>query len=74
MSECFQNSFAEVAGFVSVAQLDGLVFARGCAGGNRGAADGAAFDVDVGFDRGIAARIYDFTTANAGDLCGHSVS
>ena len=60
VADGFQDAFAEVARFVAVAEFVGFVFAGGCAGRNGGAADGAACDVDVGFDGGIAAGIDDF--------------
>ena len=61
----FEHAFAEIVRFVAVAQFDGFVLAGGGAGGNGGAAHGAAFEADVGFDRGIAAGIENFAAVNA---------
>ena len=65
VADGFQHAFAEVAGFVAVAKFVGFVFAGGSAGRNCAAADGAAFEVDVGFDGGIAARIDNFAAVDA---------
>ena len=60
-----QHALAEVAVLVAVAEFAGFVFAGGGAGGDGGAAEGAAFEEDVDFDGGIAAGIDDFA---AGDF------
>ena len=59
-----EHAFAEEARLVAVAEFDGFVFAGGGAGGNRGAADRAAFEVHVNFDGGIAAGIDHFAAAD----------
>ena len=59
-----EHALAEEAAFVAVAQFDGFVLAGGCAGGNRGAADRAAFEPHVHFDGGIAARVDHFAAAD----------
>jgi hypothetical protein len=62
-----EDAFAEVACFVSVAEFDGFVFAGGGTGGNSGAADGTAFEVDVDFDGRIATGVNDFAAADFND-------
>ena len=66
-----EDSFAEVAGFISVAEFDGFVFAGGGAGRDGSAADGTAFDSHFGFDCGIPARIDNFTCADGDNFRGH---
>ncbi len=58
------DAFAEVTLFVAVAELDGFVFAGAGAGGNGGAADGAAREDDVHFNGGIAARVENLAGLN----------
>jgi hypothetical protein len=43
------------------------VFAGGSTAGNRGTADGTAFEVDVDFDGGIAAGVDDLAAADFND-------
>ena|SRR5580704_14974301 len=62
----FQSPFAQVTRFVSVAKLHGLMFAGGCAGGNGGASYAAVGQMNVGFYRGIAAAVENFST---NDFC-----
>jgi hypothetical protein len=71
VADGFQDAFAEVARFIAVAEFVGFVFTSGCAGRDGCAADGAAFDVDVGFDGGIAAGIDYFAAEDFGDFRGH---
>ena len=71
MADGFEDAFAQVAGFVVVAEFVGLVFAGGSAGRDGGAADGAACYVDFGFDGGIAAGVNDFAGVDFGDFRGH---
>ena len=53
----FQNAFAEIDFFVVIAEFDGFMLAGAGAAGDGGPAEGAVFENDVDFDRGIAARI-----------------
>ena len=55
------DAFADEAVLVAVAQFEGLVFAGAGAGGNRGAAGGAAGEEDVHFNGWVAAGIQNFT-------------
>ena len=54
------DAFAEETAFVAVAQFEGFVFARAGAGGNGGAAGGAAGEQDVHFEGWVASGIEDF--------------
>ena len=56
----FGDAFAEETALVAVAQFEGLVFAGAGAGGDSGAAGGAAGEEDVHFDGWVAAGIKDF--------------
>ena len=69
-----QDALAEIARFVAVAQLDGLMLTGGRAGRDRGAAHGATFEDDVRFHRGIAARIENLSAADPRDFGGHAAS
>ena len=71
VADGFQHAFAEIVGFVAVAQLDGFVFAGGSAGRDRGAAERSVLEADVRFDCGIAAGIENFPAVNGDDLRGH---
>ena len=71
MLDRLQHAFADVAGFVAVAQLDRFMFAGRSAGRNRAAADNAAFEAHVGFDGWIAARIENLAAVNGDNLRGH---
>src|SRR5581483_11797339 len=55
ISDGIQYTFALVALIVTVAQLNGLVFAGGSAAGNGGTTFAAVGQRDLGFDSGIAA-------------------
>ena len=61
------HALAEIAFLVAVAQFPGLVLAGGSPAGHGGAAVVAAFEVDLDFNGGIAARIQDFQGADVGD-------
>ena len=63
----FLHAFAEETLLVAIAQFEGFVLARGGAGGDRRAAECAAFEEDVHFDSGIAAGINDFAPDDGGD-------
>src|SRR3546814_6603751 len=54
------DTLAEIARLVAIAQLDRLVRAGRGARGNRGAAEAAVFQQHIDFDRGIAAAVEDF--------------
>ena len=54
-------------GDIGVAELVGLVFAGGGAGGNGSAAEGAVGETDVHLDGGITAGVDDLAGADAGD-------
>ena len=71
VSHGFQHALAEVMRFVTVAELDGLVLSGGSARRDGGAPDDAAFEADVSFDRGIAARIENLAAVNRDDFRGH---
>ena len=62
-----QHALAAVALLVAVAQLDRLVRAGRGAGRHGGAAHGAAFELDLDLDGGIAATVQDFAGANVDD-------
>ena len=62
------RAFAQVALGIAVAKLDRFVFAGGCAGGNRGAADGTVREMHIGFDGGIAARVENLAANNLDDF------
>ena len=53
---------------VAVAQLDGLVFARGCSARNGSAAKRSSGEKDIGFDSRIAALIQNLACVNRDDL------
>jgi hypothetical protein len=55
------HALAEIAALIAVAQLDRLMLAGGGAGGYRGAALGAVFQLDIDLDGRIAATVEDFT-------------
>ena len=55
----FLDALAHIAAFVAVAEFDGFVFAGGCSGGNRGAAEGSVLKNDVYFNSRVAAGIED---------------
>ena len=63
----FLHALAEETLLVAIAQFEGFVLARGGAGGDRRAAECAAFEEDVHFDSGIAAGINDFAPDDGGD-------
>ncbi len=54
-----EHALAKIFRFVTVAELEGFVFAGGSAGRDGSAAKCAAVENDVGFDGGIAAGIDD---------------
>ena len=56
----FQDALAAVALLVAIAQFPRFVLARAGAARNRGAAEGAALQVDIDFHRRVAARIKNF--------------
>ena len=62
-----QHALAAVALLVAVAQLDRLVRAGRGAGRHGGAAHGAAFELDLDLDGGIAAAVEDFAGADVDD-------
>ncbi len=64
-----QHAFADVAALVAIAQLQRFVLAGGGAAGHGGAAARSAFQNDIGFDGGIAARIQNFAAKNQFNLC-----
>ena len=55
VGNCFEDTLAHVAAFVAVAKLEGFVFAGRSAGGNRCAAECAAFEDYIDFNSGVAA-------------------
>ena len=55
----FEHAFAEISGFVAIAEFECFVFAGGGAGRNGGTADFAGGQSDFSFDRGIAAGVDD---------------
>ena len=65
-----ENALADVTRLVAVAQFDGLVLAGGGSAGHCGAAAGAAFEDDIGFDGRIATGVKNFARKNQFDL-GH---
>jgi len=67
----FEHTFAKIFRFVAVAELEGFVFAGGGTGRDRCPAERSAIKHDVGFDRGIAARIDDLAGMDARYLGGH---
>ena len=62
------HALAAVALAVAVAQLDRLVLAGARAGGDRSAPDAAVREMDVHFDRGIAARVEDLARVHLRDV------
>ena len=74
ISDSFVYALAEIAGFVSVAKLHGLMLSSAGAAGNRCAADGAAGEFDIGFDSRVTARIKDLAGSDGKNSCiGHGV-
>ena len=71
VTDGFQNAFAEVAGFITVAEFIGFVLACGCARGNGSAANSAAFDAHFGFNSRIAAGIDNFSPSDGDNFGGH---
>jgi len=68
----FGHALAEVAGFVSIAELNRLVLTCAGTAGNCCTANSSAGEFDIGFDGGIAARIEDLAGANGKNGCvGH---
>ncbi len=63
----FENTFAHVAALVAIPLFNGLVCAGGCARWHGGAADGAVFQKDVDFDRGVAPAVEDFAGVDVDD-------
>ena len=53
---------------IGVAQLNGFVFAGGCAGRNGGAPDGTIRELHVGFDGGVAARVENLAAQDLDNL------
>jgi hypothetical protein len=64
------HAFAQVAAFVAVAQFHRFVLAGGGAAGHDGASAGAAGEMNVGLDGGIAARVQDLAGADGDDAGG----
>ena len=62
------NALAEIALLVAVAQLDGLVFAGRCAGGNCGAAVGTVGEGHFDLHGRVAARVDDLASKYIDDL------
>jgi hypothetical protein len=62
-----QRAFAEVTGFIAVAQFEGFVFAGGCAGRNSGATHSAGFEQNFNFEGGVAARVQNFACVDIND-------
>ena len=62
-----ERALAEVAALVAVAQLNGLERARGRAGGNGRTTEGTILQHNFHLDRGVAARVQDFTPEHIDD-------
>jgi hypothetical protein len=58
-----------LVGVATIAQLDGLVSASGCAGGNRGPADNAVFQFNIHLNGWIAAAVKNLACVNIDDGC-----
>jgi hypothetical protein len=69
-----EHAFAQVAGFVTVAQLDGLARAGGGTRGHGGAAHDAGFQQHVALDGGVAAAVEDFTPDDVNNSAHDSLS
>jgi hypothetical protein len=68
----FSHTFAEVAGFVAIAQLDRLVLAGAGSARNGSAAYGSASEFDIGFNSGIATGIENLPGTDGKNGCfGH---
>src|SRR6185312_2544268 len=63
-----QHALAHVVRLVSVAQLHGLVLARGCAAGHGRAAHNAAFKNNLGFYGRVSARIQNLARMDSSNL------
>jgi len=68
-----QHALAAVALRILVAKLESLAHARGGAGRHGGAAHGAAFEPDFGFNGRIAAAVENFTADHINN-CAHLLS
>ena len=63
-----ENTFAQEARFVSVAQFDGLVLSGGGAAGDDGAADCSVYQLHFRFHGRIAARIQNFAAYDCSNI------
>ena len=68
VATAFCHALAEIAALVAVAQLERLALTGGRARGHCRAAERAAVERDVDFDRGIAARVENLAADDALDL------
>ena len=57
-----ERALAQKALGVAIAKFHGFVFAGGCARGHRCAAHAAVYQIDIGFDGGVASRIENLTS------------
>jgi hypothetical protein len=74
VSDGLLHTLAQVAGPVSVAQLQGLVHAGRSAGRDRRPASGAPGQYDIDLDGGVAARVQDLTRGDVLNFGLHEVS
>ena len=68
LSTAFRHTLAGVTRLVAIAQFHGFVLAGRGSAGNGGAAAGAAFENDVGFDGRISTGIKNFAGNNQFNL------
>jgi len=66
----FQNTLAQIAGFVAIAQFQGFTLASGCAGRYSGTAHDAGFEQHVGFDGRVATGVQNLAGDDFYD-CAH---
>ena len=67
MANGIQRALAQITLLVAVAQLHGLERARGRAGGNGRTTEGTILQHNFHLDRGVAARVQDFTPEHIDD-------
>ena len=67
MANGIQRALAQITLLVAVAQLNGLERARGRAGGNGRTTEGTILQHNFHLDRGVAARVQDFTPEHIDD-------
>ena len=69
VGDCFQDAFAKISGFVTIAEFESFAFAGGCAGWDDGARFDAVVEGDFYFNSWVATAVEDFAAMDFYDFC-----